>query len=51
MNPEFGFVALIGLAFYAFIIYVALSHVKEMRRQSDALQKIADLLERKQDPE
>jgi len=27
------------------------SHVKEMRRQTDALRKIADLIERKQDSE
>ena len=48
MDAAFSFFALIGVVFYGFIIWAVLSHVKEMRRQSAVLSKIADLIERSQ---
>jgi len=40
---------LLSVVFYVFIGWVALSHVKEMRRQSALLEKIARALVEKQD--
>ena len=48
MFGELAVVAgLISIAFYVFLGWVALSHVKEMRRQSMILTKIARALEQK----
>ena len=49
MGAQVAFFALVGLAFYGFIIWAVIEHVKEMRKQSETMAKIASLLEGRED--